>query len=199
MASNPLYGFLLKVALWLPVCLGLWYWKAEWFNGPAVIISGWIMKFFFSSWVESVEWSQRILSVATTLKLGMASGMPEGVYALVLEVNPLTYGFGFPIFIALFLADSGAIRWRKMGLGTLLLIPFQAWGICLDLLKQAAVTIGPIVSEQTGFSPWEIEWIALGYQFGALILPALAPIGLWLALNSCFIPMLVLEGALRKH
>lgn len=198
MARNPLYSFLLKAALWLPVCLGLWYWKAEWFNGPAVMVSGWIMQSFFSGWVESVEWSQRVLSVATTLKLGMSPGMQEGEYALVLEINPLTYGFGLPLFVALFLAGSEAICWRKLVLGALLLIPFQAWGICFDLLKQAAVTAGPIVSEQTGFSPWKIEGIALGYQLGALILPALAPIGLWLAFNSRFIPMLVLEGSLRK-
>lgn len=145
-----------------------------------------------------MEWSQRILSVATTLKLGTTPGMPAGEYALMLEVNPLTYGFGLPLFITLFLAGSEANRWRKLALGALLLIPFQAWGICFDLLKQAAVTAGPIVSEQTGLSPWKIEGIALGYQFGALILPALAPIGLWLALNTGFIPMLVLEGALRK-
>jgi hypothetical protein len=197
-ARNPLYSFLLKAALWLPVGVGLWYWKAEWFNGSAVMVSGWIMKLFFSSWVESVEWSQRILSVATTLKFGISPGMPEGEYALMLEVNPLTYGFGLPLFVALFLAGSEAINWRKLVLGALLLIPFQAWGICFDLLKQVAVTAGPVISEQTGFSPWKIEGIALGYQLGALILPALAPIGLWLAFNSSFIPMLVLEGALRR-
>ena len=127
MTRNPLYLFLLKAALWLPLCLGLWYWKAEWFNGPAVMTSSWIMQSLFPSWMESVEWSQRILSVATTLKLGTVPGMPEGEYALVLEVNPLTYGFGFPLFVALFLAGSEAIRWRKLALGALLLIPFQAW------------------------------------------------------------------------
>lgn len=198
MARNPLYAFLLKAILWLPVCLGLWYWKAEWFNGPAVRVSSWIMQSFFSGWVESVECSERILSVATNLKLGMSPEMPEGEYALMLEVNPLTYGFGLPLLIALFLAGGEANRWRKLALGSLLLVPFQAWGICFDLLKQAAVTAGPIVSEQTGYSSWKIEGIALGYQFGALILPTLAPIGLWLALNTRFIPMLVLEGALRK-
>jgi len=196
MSRNPLYVFLLKASFWLPVCLGLWYWKAEWFNGPAVMLSGWVMQSF--GWVELVEWSQRIFSIATSLKLGMAPGMPEGEYTLVLEVNPLIYGFGLPLFVALFLAGTEANRWRKLALGALLLIPFQAWGICFDLLKQAAITSGPVVSEQTGFSPWKIEGIALGYQFGALILPALAPIGLWLALNTRFIPMLMLEGSLRK-
>ena len=197
MPRNPLYLFLLKAALWLPLCIGLWYWKAEWFSAPAVAVSGWIMQSNFSGWVESVAWAQRVFSVATALKPGMTPGMPEGEYTLMLEVNPLTYGFGLPLFAALLLAGSETKRWRKLALGALLLIPFQVWGICFDLLKQAAVTSGADVSAQTGFASWQIELIALGYQLGALILPALAPVGLWLAFNRSFIPVLVLEGALR--
>lgn len=199
MAHNPLYAFLLKAVLWLPVCLGLWYWQAEWFNGPAAVVSGWVMQSFFSGWVESVEWSKRILAVATTLKLGAPAGMPAGEYTLVLEVNPLAYGYGLPLFAALLLAAGETRRWRKLLLGALLLVPFQAWGICFDLLKQVAVTSGSAVSAQAGFPPWQTEAIALGYQFGALILPAMVPIGLWLAFNRSFIPMLMLEGALRRE
>jgi hypothetical protein len=199
MAHNPLYTFLLKAALWLPACLGLWYWQAEWFNGPAAVVSGWVMQSFFSGWVESVEWSKRILGIATTLKLGAPPGMPAGEYALVLEVNPLAYGYGLPLFAALLLAGGEARRWRKLVLGALLMVPFQTWGICFDLLKQVAVTSGPAVSAQAGFPPWQAEAIALGYQFGALILPTMVPIGLWLAFNRGFIPMLMLEGALRRE
>lgn len=198
MAHNPLYAFLLKAALWLPVCLGLWYWKAEWFNAPAALLSGWIMQTFFSGWVESAEWARRLLGIVTTLKVSAAAGMPEGEYTLVLEANPLAYGYGLPLFAALLLAGSEKKRVRKLMLGALLLVPFQSWGICFDLLKQAAVTVGSGVAAQTGLMPWQIEGVALGYQFGALILPAMAPIGLWLAFNRSFIPMLMLEGALRR-
>lgn len=199
MAHNPLYRFLFKAALWLPACLGLWYWKAEWFNAPAALLSGWIMQTSFSGWVESAAWAQRILGIVTSLKIGAAPGMPEGEYTLVLEANPLAYGYGLPLFAALLLAGSETKRWRKLALGTLLLVPFQVWGICFDLLRQAAVTSGAEAAAQTGFAPWQVEMIALCYQFGALILPALAPVGLWLAFNRRFIPMLVLEGALGRR
>lgn len=198
MAHNPLYPFLLKAALWLPVCLGLWYWKAEWFNAPAVMVSGWVLQSLFGGWVESVEWAQRIFSVATALRLGAAPGMPEGEYTLVLEVNPLVYGFGLPLFAALLLAGSETNRWRKLALGALLLIPFQAWGICFDLLKQAAVTSGADVSAQTRLMPWQVEGIALGYQFGALILPTVVPIVIWLWLDRGFIVAVIVDGQLRK-
>jgi len=60
------------------------------------------------------------------------------------------------------------------------------------------VISGAEVAAQTGFASWQIELIALGYQLGALIFPALAPIGLLLAFNRSFIPMLVLEGELCR-
>lgn len=198
MGRNPLYGFFLKAALWLPLCLALWYWKAEWFNTPAVMVSGWIMRELFPRWVEAVEWSQRTVSLVTSLRVPMAPGVNEGkVAVMVAEANPLLYTYGLPLFAALLLASGEAKRWRKLLLGALILIPFQAWGICFDLLKQVAITAGPDVAAQTGFSPWQREIIALGYQLGTLILPTVAPVALWLALNRQFIPMLMLERALQ--
>jgi len=198
MGRNPLYAFLIRAVLWLPLCLGLWYWKAEWFSGPSVVVSGWIMQGLFS-WVEAVEWSQRVFAVVTSLRVDSAPS-PEGQYAaMVAEANPLLYSYGLPLFAALLLAGEGAKRWRKLMLGALVLIPFQAWGICFDVLKQVAITSGPVVAEQTGFSAWQREGIALSYQLGYLILPSVVPIVLWLSFSRQFIPMLMLEGALQRE
>ena len=128
----------------------------------------------------------------------MVPGVNEGkVAAMVAEANPLLYTYGLPLFAALLLASGDARRWRKLMLGAVALIPFQAWGICFDLLKQVAITAGPLVAAQAGFSPWQREIIALGYQLGWLILPTVAPIALWLALNRQLIPMLILDRALQ--
>jgi hypothetical protein len=198
MGRNPLYAFFLKAALWLPLCLGLWYWKAEWFNSPPVMVSGWIMRGLFHGWVEAVEWSHRTISLITSLRVPMVPGVNEGkVAVMVAEANPLLYSYGLPLFAALLLASGEAKRWRKLMLGALVLIPFQAWGICFDLLKQVAITAGPAVSAQMGFSPWQLESIAVGYQLGTLILPTVTPIALWLALNRQLIPMLMLDRALQ--
>ena len=198
MGRNPLYAFFLKAALWLPLCLALWYWKAEWFTSPAAMVSGWIMRGLFPRWVEAVEWSQRTISLVTTLRVPMVPGAKEGQYAvMVAEASPLLYSYGLPLFAALLLASGEAKRWRKLILGVLVLIPFQVWSICFDLLKQVAITAGPVVAAQTGFSPWQRECIAFGYQLGMLILPTVAPIALWLALNRQLIPMLMLDRALQ--
>ncbi len=201
MQRNPLLSaFLLKTALFLPLCLGLWYWLAEWFNGPAALLSGWLMRQLFPIWVEAAEWSHRTLGMLTTLKIdAAAAGRGVGLAAMVVEASPLTYGYGLPLYAALFLASGANKRWGKLLLGALILVPFQAWSICFDLLKQVAITAGPGVAAQIGFHPWQREAIALGYQLGALVLPSVAPIGVWLALNRQFIPMLMLEGVLQLH
>lgn len=200
MQRNPvLLAFLFRTALFLPPCLGLWYWQAEWFSAPAALASGWLMQQLFPVWVVAAEWSHRTLSVVTTLKLDMATGVKGGQFAsMVAEVSPMIYGYGLPLFCAMFLASGAGRRWRRLLLGIVLLIPFQVWGICFDLLKQVAIGAGAGVAAQTGIDPWQREVIALGYQLGTLILPTVAPVGLWLALERQFIPMLMLEGALRR-
>jgi hypothetical protein len=195
---NPLYAFLLKGALLLPLCLGLWYWLAEWINWPVATLSGWVLHGLFS-WVESVEWAQRVIDVVTNLRVDNIPSQDGRYAALVAEANPLQYSYGMPLFVALFLASGEARRWRKLLLGLLLLIPFQAWGVCFDILKQVAITAGASVVEQTGYADWQREIIALGYQLGYLILPTLVPVVLWLILTPQFIPMLMLEGALQNE
>lgn len=198
--SPPLVSLLLKTAMFLPPCLGLWYWKAEWFTAIAALASGWLMREFFPVWVLSAEWSQRTLSIVTTLKIDTPGGVRDGHFAsLVLDANPLVYCYGLPLFCALYLAGGAGRRWRRLLLGILFLLPFQIWGICFDLLKQAAITAGPGVAAQLGFEPWQRELIALSYQLGALIFPSLAPVVVWLALERHFIPLLMLEGLLTRE
>ena len=200
MQRNPLLpAFLLKTALFLPLCLAFWYWLAEWFSAPTALLSGWLMEQLFPIWVESAEWSHKSLTLITTLKLDTV-GVQAGRFAsMVPEVGPMSYCYGLPLYVALFLASGAKKHWGRLALGAVLLIPFQAWGICFDFLKQVAVTAGPGVGAQLGFAQWQRDGIALAYQLGTLILPTVAPVAVWLGLNRQFIPMLMLEGMLQDE
>lgn len=201
MQRNPvLSSFLWKVAMFLPVCLGLWYWKAEWFATPPALATGWFVHYLFPGWVESVEWGNRTLTVLTRLKMDSVAGAQPGQYAVMVpELNPLAYTYGLPLFAALVLASGESKRLLKLAIGLVALIPFQVWSITFDLLKQVAVTAGPGIAAQVTFTRTETEGVVLAYQLGALILPTLAPVGIWLALNRQFIPILMLEGAIQRE
>ncbi len=71
-----------------------------------------------------------------------------------------------------------------------MLIPFIAWGVLADFLKNVAITSGPLVASQTGFVAWQREVIAFAYQFGALVLPTAVPAIAWVALHRGFLERL---------
>ena len=72
-------------------------------------------------------------------------------------------------------------------LGYLVLLPFIAWGVLADFLKNIAITSGPFVASQTGFSAAQREMIAFAYQFGSLIMPTVAPAIAWVVTHRGFL------------
>ena len=65
----------------------------------------------------------------------------------------LLYAFGLPLYAALVLAAREPKWPRRLILGYAVLMPFVAWGVLADFLKNVAITAGPLVASQTGFSP----------------------------------------------
>lgn len=199
MGRNSLYPFLARAVFWLPICIGLWYWQAEWFNGPAALASRWVMQWLFDDWVRSVEWSGRVFTVFTNIELSGVVVPAGKVATAVAQTNTLLFGFGLPLFAALILANGGKGLWRKLVWGTLILTPVQVWGICFAVLRQVTYQGGPAVAARAGFPGWEIDGVVLGAQLGYLILPSVAPIALWLAFNRQLIPILMSEGDVQRR
>ena len=69
-------------------------------------------------------------------------------------------------------------------------LPFVAWGVLADFLKNIAITSGPLVASQTGFSAWQREAIAFAFQFGSLILPTVVPAVTWVLTHRAFLERL---------
>ena len=123
--------------------------------------------------VRTIEQSGAIATFVTTLRPGGTA--LNGV--VTVDVNLLLYSFGLPLFAALTLAARERAWKRHLGVGYVALQPFIAWGVLADFLKNVAITAGPAVASQTGFAGWQREAIAFAFQFGSLILPAVAPVG----------------------
>ena len=118
---------------------------------------------------------------------------------ITVDVNVLLYSFGLPLFVALTLAASERSWKRHLVLGYAALQPIVAWGVLADLLKNVAITAGPAVASQTGFGGWQREAIAFAFQLGSLILPAVAPAVLWVAMHTRFISALADRGLRPMH
>ncbi len=192
MRFNPLYGFLLRAALWLPPCFAGWYVGAAWFVWPANRLAGEVLQRVFPALIQATSINGALLTV--TIPFHSAGQWA----ALELEVNSLISAYGLPLFLALSLSTAGGRRPLKLAFGALLLLIPQVWGICFTFLQNVAITGGPEIVAQAGFSGWQRDAVALGYQFGALIFPPLAPVVIWLALNRKFLGAIMLEGLLSR-
>lgn len=186
MKDRPLFRFVVVVLAWLPVAFGVWYVLAPIILWPAQLLVTAIARIGFGDLVSNVEAHGATLSFVTTLKPGQAAA--GGI--LSVDVNMLLYSFGLPLFVALTLAVRERGWWRALLIGYAAMLPFIAWGVVADFLKNIAITSSPLVTSQAGFSALERDMIAFAYQFGSLILPAVVPAVAWVLTHRAFLERL---------
>jgi len=113
--------------------------------------------------------------------------------ALGFVVNPLIFSYGLPLLFGLVMGSD--VSWLRklviMLIGYFVITLVQIWGVVWQSLKMLSFNFG----EQThsivlshGVSDGSI---ALGYQLGTLILPALAPIFVWVLTNRPLVEQFV--------
>lgn len=198
LAVSPLAVFFLKGALWLVVMTALWAPVADWTMRPAAALATTALQTAFPWWARDAAYRGDTLELATRIEIPVANAPPGARAELVAEAQPAHYGFGLPMLMALLLASGGQRRWRKLAIGAAALIPFQAFSIFFVLLKQVALGSGSAATVQLAFSPLQLNAVALAYQLGVLLMPALVPIVLWLLLERGFLAAIMLEGEMAR-
>jgi hypothetical protein len=185
--QRPLGTFVARVIAWLPAAFLVWYFAAPVLTWPVALIVDLVARAGFGDIVRGIAQSGATLTFATALQPG-ASGRGSGQIAV--DVNMLLYSFGLPLYAALVLAAREPHRARRLIVGYAALVPFVAWGVLADFLKNVAITAGPLVASQTGFAPWQREMIAFAYQLGTLILPTVVPAVAWVLTHRAFLERL---------
>ena len=182
--ASPLPRFVLATLAWLPLAFAAWYFAAPVLLWPVKLLVQGVAAVALGDIVRTVEQAGSVVTFVTTLRPGDPA-LARG--AITVDVNLLLYSFGLPMFAALTLAAREA-RWpRRLAIGYAALLPVSAFGVLADCLKNIALGAGPLVASQAGFSPWQRETIAFAYQFGALILPTVAPAAAWVLLHRAFL------------
>ena len=181
--ASPLPRFVLLTLAWLPVAFAVWYLAAPVLLWPAQMLARTVLHAGFADLVRTVDAQGAILSVLTTLKPGQATAGG----AVSVDVNMLLYAFGLPMFAALALAAREPKWPRILAIGYLAVLPVVVWGVVAEFLKNVAITAGPAVASQTGFSPLQREVIVFAFQFGSLILPTVVPAAVWVLTHRAFL------------
>ncbi len=218
MTANPIREFGLRAALWLPLAFVIWFWLAPFWVWPAVVIARHVLLGIWGGLFSVVAQGGDLLDAAgrviahagylvqltTTVMVTVPAGPggPGGVGVLEPTINPMVYAYSLPLFGGLAMATPLSTRRRLMQLAIALAVIWiaQAFGIVAESLKALAIDSGnegAAAVAQAGLSP---NAIALAYQFGYLILPAVVPVALWVGLNRAFIEALVRPvGEPRAH
>ncbi len=179
-------GILFPLLLWLPVTFAIWY-----FCGPllAMLVAALLdllLPLFTGGRITQVESVGETIQAVVVLGAGSYKGLevPAGQTAeLLIQSRPMIFAYGMPVFLALaFAADSRCdISRNLLGLCVLLLLLVAAFGAGMDLVKSVFLSL-PADMGSTSLSRMQADLIALGYQFGVLILPLVVPVllGCWL-------------------
>jgi hypothetical protein len=198
LAASPLYSFFFKGLFWLIALTALWATVADWTMRPAAATASMALKTAFPWWVRGGEYKGDSFELETRIQVPAQNAPPGTVAILVADTKPTHYGFGLPMLFALMLASGSRRMLRNLIIGSVALVPFQAFSIAFDLLQQVAVTGGSAATAQTGFSSLATNAIALCYQLGVLLIPTLTPIVIWLFLERPFLTALIVDGQLRQ-
>lgn len=207
MRLSPLREFALKALLWLPLSFVCWFVLAPLLVWPvgvaarAILVGVW--PDLFSGLVQggqAVDHAGQVLGradylleVTTTVLVRADEGGRVGLGVLETTVNPMVYGYALPLFSGLTLATPMPVRRRLLQLIAAFAVIWlaQSFGVVAESLKIIAFQSGPpglAAAQKAGLEP---NVIALVYQFGYLILPALVPVALWVGFNRTFIESLV--------
>ena len=192
-APLSLPRFVLLTLAWLPVAFVVWYFTAPALLWPAQLLAELFLGAGFPELFRGFEADGTTFRALTSLKPGQA--VAGGTVSV--DVNMLLYAYGLPMFAALVLAAREPAWPRILLVGCVAILPFVAWGIVADVLKNIAITAGPAVASQAGFSAGAREVIAFSFQFGSLILPTVVPAAAWVLTHRAFLERLRVAGSGR--
>ena len=184
--------FVLSAFGWIVVLTLAWSQVSAWTSYPVGVLSHIALEQGAPMWVRQVHLRPGAMEVDTAIEVPVAqAGGQRG--EITIEASPGRYAYGLPIFLALLLAARGPGRVVRAVAGYVLLRPFQALSLTMYSLMQMLLA-AQLNLRFLRISQWQMEIIVYGYQVGALVLPTLVPILLWLWLDSRFVNDVLVRG-----
>lgn len=175
-------GFLIKILIFLPITFLAWYFLTPIFLFIISFLTKAILTLLVGQTVVDVEVYEHVLHIVTPFATEKTDDVNKG--QLVFAINAMKYGYGIALFVAMLLAtpDKMSNKLVNIYIGILILLIVQVWGVTFDTLQTLTFKLGRGIAETLGTTEFIRELIALGYQMGYLILPAITPILLWFAM-----------------
>lgn len=193
--GNAVRQMFILALLYLPLGFFLWFFAASLLMLPTRLITEGILTQLFPEIFSRVMQLGFEFEIQTFIRLGQEV---EGqAVALNIEVNPMIYAWGMALLFGLMMATPLTIKTRIMQMitGFFVVTSVTVWGVFWDTMTQLAFRSGTeaaAAARETGLS---MDMIALFYQLGYLMLPAVIPLACWILMNRAFLEDHVIRAA----
>jgi hypothetical protein len=184
---------LILASMWMLFGFMLWFYLSAFHGAPARLAAEAILQQVLGSDFSRiiVEPNQNFLfQVETNIPFTFRDGTTE---ALGFVVNPLIFSYGLPLLFGLVMGSN--VSWLRkfviMLIGYVVILGVQIWGVVWQSLKMLAFNFGAQTHEIVSSHGVSDAAIAMGYQLGTLIFPALAPIFVWVLSNRPLVEQFV--------
>jgi hypothetical protein len=188
---------LILSSLWMLFGFMIWYYLSAFHGMPSRIaadaILGEILGSNFHQIIVNPD-QHYLFQVETTIPFTFSDGTTG---ALGFIVNPLIFSYGLPLLFGLVMGSD--VGWLRkifiLMLGYVTITAVQIWGVVWLSLKMLAFNFGDQAYQVVQNAGISDSAIALSYQLGSLIFPALAPIFVWVLTNRRLVEQFVGWGA----
>ena len=184
---------LILASMWMLFGFMLWFYLSAFHGAPARLAAEAILQHVLGSDFSRiiVEPNQNFLfQVETNIPFTFRDGTTE---ALGFVVNPLIFSYGLPLLFGLVMGSN--VTWLRkfviMLIGYVVILGVQIWGVVWQSLKMLSFNFGAQTHAIVASHGVSDAAIALGYQLGTLIFPALAPIFVWVLSNRPLVEQFV--------
>ncbi len=172
---------LILATLWMLFGFMLWYYLSVFHGIPVRLAAEQLLSLTLGdNLYDVIANSDRryLIQVETRILFDFPDGTRE---ALGFIVNPLIYGYGLPLLFGLVMASNNSLVRKLITLfiGYLTIMTVQIWGVYWQSLKMLMFNFGPEATQVVNDAGISATVVALCYQLGALIFPALAPVIVW--------------------
>lgn len=191
--GNPVKEMFLLAALYLPLGFFLWFFFGSALMFPTARLSELVLTGLFPQLFEQIVQLDFRLEIQTLVTM---ERQVEGRTALLnLEINPMLYAWGMALLFGLIMATplTATRRIVQMLVGFALVTLVTVWGVFWEAWTDMAFRMGSEAAAAVQASPMAPNVIALCYQLGYLMFPAVIPVAAWILMNRPFIENHVLR------
>ena len=185
--ANPVKDMFLLAALYLPLGFFLWFFAASLLMFPTARLADWLLSGIFGSVFEQIVQLGFQLEVQTSVIL---ERQVDGRTAAVnIYINPMIYAWGMALLFGLIMATPLSLRRRllQMAISFAVVTLVATWGVFWEALVDLAFRSGPEAAAAARDLGLPMNMIALCYQLGYLMFPAVIPVATWILMNRRFI------------